>query len=296
MRIGFIGLGAIGTPMAARLPVAHQLAVWNRTASRAVTFSAEHGGVRAATSPRDLAEGAEAIVTCLPTSVEVEALLDGPDGLLAGMAEGTLLIDCTSGDPATSRRIADRLRERGIGFVDAPVSGGPPLAKTGQLTVMCGGSDVDVAQAEQVVAAFAAKVVRMGPVGAGHAMKAVNNALLAVNILAVGEGMVALAKAGIAPAKAIEVLNASSGRSFVTETLVPERVLSGSWPRLFRLALLEKDVGIAHEVTKDAGTDDPVLEFVRERYRRLRGELGEAADYMDPIAAAEQAAGVELRG
>lgn len=296
MKVAFAGLGAIGRPMAARLAEVHDLAVWNRTAARAETFALEHPAVRAAATPRELAGGAEAVVTCLPTSAEVEALLDGPDGLLAGMAEGTLLVDCTSGDPATSRRIALRLTERGIGFVDAPVSGGPPLATVGQLTVMCGGSDVDVAQAEQVVAPFAAKVVRMGPVGAGHAMKAVNNALLAVNILAVGEGMVALAKAGIAPRAAIEVLNASSGRSFVTETLVPERVLSGSWPRLFRLALLEKDVGIAHAVTDDVGTDDPVLAFVREQYRRLRGDLGEDADYIDPIAAAERAAGVELRG
>lgn len=296
MRIGFIGLGAIGQPMAARIAAVHDLAVWNRTAAKAVTFTAEHGAVRAATSPRDVATGADAVVTCLPTSAEVEALLDGPDGLLAGMAEGSLLVDCTSGDPAASRRIAARLRERGIGFVDAPVSGGPPLARIGELTVMCGGSDVDVAQAEQVVAPFAAKVVRLGPVGAGHAMKAVNNALLAVNILAVGEGMVALAKAGIAPRDAIEVLNASSGRSFVTETLVPDRVLSGTWPRLFRLALLEKDVGIAHAVTDDVGTEDPVLAFVREQYRRLRDDLGEEADYMDPIAAAERAAGVELRG
>lgn len=296
MRIGFAGLGAIGTPMAERLADAHELAVWNRTAAKAERFADDHEGVRAAATPRELAEGAEAIVTCLPTSAEVEALLDGPDGLLAGLGEGTLLVDCTSGDPATSRRIAERLRERGIGFVDAPVSGGPPLAKTGQLTVMCGGSDVDVAQAEQVVAPFAAKVIRLGPVGAGHAMKSVNNALLAVNILAVGEGMVALAKAGIAPRQAVEVLNASSGRSFVTESLVPDRVLSGTWPRLFRLALLEKDIGIAHEVTNDAGTEDPVLAFVREQYRGLREVLGEDADYMDPIAAAERAAGVELRG
>lgn len=296
MRIGFIGLGAIGEPMAERLADVHDVAVWNRTTAKAAAFAARHDHVRAAESLRDLAAGAEAVVTCLPTSAEVEALLDGADGLLAGMGEGTLLVDCTSGDPATSRRIAARLRERGIGFVDAPVSGGPPLAKTGQLTVMCGGSDVDVAQATEVVSPFAAKVVRMGPVGAGHAMKAVNNALLAVNILAVGEGLVALAKAGIAPRDAIEVLNASSGRSFVTETLVPERVLSGTWPRLFRLALLEKDVGIAHAVTDDVGTDDPVLAFVREQYRRLRGDLGEDADYMDPIAAAERAAGVELRG
>ena len=186
MRVGFIGLGAIGEPMAARLAAVHEVAVWNRTGAKAQAFAELHDRARAATSPRDVAAGADAVVTCLPTSAEVEALLDGPDGLLAGMAEGTLLVDCTSGDPATSRRIAERLRERQIGFVDAPVSGGPPLAKTGQLTVMCGGSDVDVAQASAVVAPFAARVVRLGPVGAGHALKAGNNALLAVNIIAVG--------------------------------------------------------------------------------------------------------------
>ncbi len=296
MRIGFAGLGAIGAPMAARCATAHTLAVWNRTAATATAFAAEHPGVTAAATPRDLATGAEAVITCLPTSAEVAALLDGPDGLLAGMARGSLLVDCTSGDPAASRRIAARLADRGIGFVDAPVSGGPPLARQGRLTVMCGGAADDLARAEAVVAPFAGKVVAMGPVGAGHAMKAVNNALLAVNILAVAEGLVALARAGIAPRTAVAVLNASSGRSFVSEALVPERVLTGTWPRLFRLALLEKDIGIAHQVAESADVPDPVLAHAREEYRRLRAELGEQADYLDPIRQAERAAGVELRG
>lgn len=296
MQIGFAGLGAIGTPMAARVAASHRLTVWNRTGARAEAFAAAHPGARAVRTPRELATGAEAVITCLPTSAEVEALLDGPDGLLAGLATGGLLIDCTSGDPASSRRIAARLAERGIAFVDAPVSGGPPLAEKGALTVMCGGRPDDVARADAVVRAFAAKVIALGPVGAGHAMKAVNNALLAVHIVALAEGLVTLAKAGLEPRAMVDVLNASSGRSFVSEALVPERVLTGAWPKLFRLALLEKDIGIAEALAREVGVAAPVLADVRERYRALRAALGEQADYLDPIRAAEAAAGVELRG
>ena len=147
-----------------------------------------------------------------------------------------------------------------------------------------------------VVAPFAGKVVHLGPVGAGHAMKAVNNILLAANILTLGEGLVTLAKFGIEPRAAVDVLNASSGRSFVSEVLVPQRVLTGTWPPLFRLALLEKDAGIAVDTAVAVGIDHPVLDFVREEFRALRQELGEGADYLDPIRRAEQLAGVELRG
>jgi 3-hydroxyisobutyrate dehydrogenase len=296
MKIGFAGLGAIGTPMAERLGAVHDLRVWNRTRARADALAARVAGVQVAATPREQAQGAEAVVTCLPTSTEVAALLDGPEGLLEGLARGSLVIDCTSGDPVQSRVIATRLAERGIGFVDAPVSGGPPLARSGQLTVMCGGDPEAIDRARRVVAPFAATVVPLGPVGAGHAMKAVNNALLAVNILTAAEGLVALARAGIAPRAAVEVLNASSGRSFVTEALIPDRVLSGTWPSLFRLALLEKDIGIADDLARAGGTADAVLGFAREEYRRLRAELGEDADYLAPIRAAEAAAGVELRG
>ena len=296
MRIGFAGLGAIGTPMAARLAAVHEVKVWNRTAAKALAFVAEHPLASPAATLRDLASGAEAIVTCLPTSADVAALLEGPDGLLSGLAPGALLVDCTSGDPATSRASAARLAKHGIGFVDAPLSGGPPMAIKGALTVMCGGSAADVARAEVVVAPFAAKVTHMGPVGAGHAVKAVNNALLAINILALAEGMVTLAKAGLAPRAVLDVINASSGRSFVSEVLVPERVLTGVFPRLFRLALLEKDIGIADDLAREVGVPNSVIASARERCRVLRASLGEQADYLDPYREAEQGAGVELRG
>ncbi len=296
MKIGFAGLGAIGTPMAVRCAAVHDLTVWNRTLSRATELVTANPAMHLASTPRALAEGADAVITCLPVSSDVASLLDGPDGLLAGLKAGAIVIDCTSGDPATSRAIAARLAEHGVAFVDAPLSGGPPLAIAGKLTVMCGGSATDVARAEIVVAPFAAKVVHMGPVGAGHAMKAVNNALLALNILGLSEGLVTLAKAGLDPRAMIDVLNASSGRSFVSETLFPDRVLSGLWPKLFRLALLEKDIGIAHDLAEELGVPDPVLAAARQQCRVLRADLGESADYMEPFRVAEQSAGVELRG
>jgi 3-hydroxyisobutyrate dehydrogenase len=295
MIISFLGLGALGTPMAERLAAAHTLSVWNRTRARAEEFGRRHP-VRIGATPRDAVSGAEAVVTCLPTSRELETLLEGPDGIVAGLAPGALLVDCTSGDPATSRRIAARLGEAGIAFADAPVSGGPPAAAAGTLTVMIGAAPDAFGRARDVVAAFGKRIEHVGPVGAGDALKAVNNALLAANILAVAEGLTALVKAGVPAAKAVEVINASSGRSFVTEALVPERVLTGSWPRLFRLALLDKDVGIALGVLEGAGVPAPLLGRVRDLTAQLRAELGEDADYLDPIRRSERRAGVEIRG
>lgn len=294
MKISFFGLGAIGAPMAAHLAKSHDLTVWNRTADTARAFGASHG-VRVAALPREAAETAEVIVTCLPTSREVASLLEGPDGLLAGLSSGTLFIDCTSGDPSTSRQVATRLAAGGVAFVDAPVSGGTDGAQSAALTVMVGGEPAAFARARPILQAFGKRIEHMGPVGTGHAMKAVNNALLAVNIRAVGEGMIALAKAGVDIDRAFAVLNASSGRSFVSEKLVPERVLTGRWPRTFRLALLEKDIGIASDLLKEVAVDGPVIEGTRELFRAARRELGEDADYLEAIKLIERQAGIELR-
>ena len=291
----FLGLGAIGAPMAARLARGAPLTVWNRTRARAEAFARAHG-TRSAATPREAAEGAAVVVTCLPTSREVEALLDGPDGLLAGLALGALLIDCTSGAPAGSRRIAARLAERNVAFADAPVSGGTRGAEAGTLTIMVGADPPVFERARPVLALMGSRIERVGPIGAGHALKAVNNALLAVNILAVGEGLAALVKAGVPPRTALDVINVSSGRSHVSETLVPERVLTGAWPRTFRLALLEKDVAIARELVRDAGVDAPVLDLTGELFGRARSALGESADHLEAIRLIESQAGVEIRG
>jgi 3-hydroxyisobutyrate dehydrogenase len=293
MRIAFLGLGAIGTPMAVHLAKAHQLTVWNRTAGKATAFAAAHAATVAAT-PREAAAGAEVVITCLPTSRDVEKLLDGPDGLLAGLGKGALFLDCTSGDPEATRRIGARLATLGIDFADAPVSGGTNGAEAGTLTVMVGGTEEQFRRARPVLDCFGRRVEHMGPLGAGHAMKAVNNALLAVNLFAVGEGLAALVKSGIPARKAVEVLNASSGRSFVSEYLVPQRVLTRLWPLTFRLALLDKDARIAAGFLTGQGVSGPVLHLTSQLLGQAHATLGEDADYLEPIRLIEQEAGVEL--
>lgn len=295
MRIAFLGLGAIGAPMAAQVARRWQLTVFNRTSRVASDFAAQHPAQVAAT-PREAVREAEVVITCLPTSREVETLLPGADGLLAGLQQGTLFLDCTSGDPASSRRMAAELAQRGVSFADAPVSGGTNGAETGTLTVMVGGEPETFRRALPILSAFGKRIEYMGPVGTGHAMKAINNALLAVNILAVGEGLAALVKAGVPARTAVDVLNASSGRSFVSESLVPERVLTGAWPRTFRLALLDKDLGIARGMLKDLAMPGPLLELAGRLCSGARKALGDQADYMEAIRWIEQQAEVEIRG
>ncbi|NOT08225.1 MAG: NAD(P)-dependent oxidoreductase [Gemmatimonadales bacterium] len=295
MRVAFLGLGAIGTPMAVRLSRVHDLTVWNRTPAKTTAFAAEHKA-RAVPTPREAAKGAEVVITCLPTSADVESLLSGPDGLEAGFAAGALFLDCTSGDAPTSRRMAARLAPLGVAFADAPVSGGTNGAEAGTLTVMVGGDAPTFERALPVLQAFGKRIVHMGPLGSGDAMKAVNNTLLGVNIQALAEGLTALVAAGVHPRLAVETLNASSGRSFVSEALIPDRVLTGAWPVTFRLALLDKDVGICLRLLDELGLPGSLLHEAGRRLHQARTELGEDADYLAPIRLEERRAGVEIRG
>ncbi|HUO51613.1 MAG TPA: NAD(P)-dependent oxidoreductase [Gemmatimonadaceae bacterium] len=293
--VAFLGLGAIGTPMAKHLAQPpFSLAVWNRTGAKAQAFAKAAGGVRAAGSPRDAARGAAVVITCLPTSADVESLLDGADGLLAGLERGAVLVDCTSGDPAGSRRIAARCAERDVAFLDAPVSGGVSGAEKGTLTVMVGGDAAVLERVRPVLAAFGAKIVHCGAVGTGDALKAVNNALLAVHIWSCAEGLAALARAGVAPAVALDVINASSGRSNSSQNLFPERVLTRAFPRTFRLALLDKDVGIAAAVAKEQKVPAPIIGLAAELFRAAHNALGEEADHVEAVRVLEQWAGVEV--
>ncbi len=291
VRVGFAGLGAIGRPMAVHVARRFETTVWNRTALRAEEFASQTGASTAATMPA-LVDASDVVVTCLPTSAEVREVVELAERT---WRSGHLLVDCTSGDPSTSREIHAWLADRGVGFVDAPVSGGTGGAEAGALTVMLGGDAVDADRAREVVDAFAAKIVHVGPVGTGHALKALNNALLAINIQASGEALAALVKLGVSGRKAVEVINASSGRSNVTENLIPERVLSRSWPRTFRLALLDKDVGIALKVLQDTGVPHDAIEVAKRVFATGRTALGEEADHVELIKQIEKAAGVEIR-
>ena len=294
LKTAFLGLGAIGAPMAQHLP-AHgfELTVWNRTRDRAEQF-AKSVRARIAETPSAAARDADIVITCLPTSREVEALLDGDDGLLRGFRRGATLVDCTSGDPATSRRIAARLRESGVAFVDAPVSGGKRGAEEGTLTIMCGGDAAVVERVRPVLSAFGKNIVHCGDVGAGDMVKAINQALLAIHIWATGEGLATLAKSGVDPRVALDVINASSGRSNTSMNLFPERVLSRAFPRTFRLALLDKDLRIAAGIARDVGVPSPLTQLASELFRAARVELGEEADHVEAVRVIERVAGVEI--
>ncbi len=270
------------------------LTVWTRTSRKASEFAAKHN-VKFATTPAGAVNAADFVVTCLPSSVEVEAIANSADGILSGIRSGTMLIDCTSGDPDSSKRLAAQLKEKRCSFVDAPVSGGVVGAEAGKLTVMCGGDATDFERARPIIAGFGEKIVHCGPVGAGDAVKALNQMLLALHIWTTGEALAALVRYGVDPAKALEVINGSSGRSNSSMNLIPERVLTRAFPRTFRLALLDKDVRIAARIAKDQGIDSAIFAEVERLMASAHEELGEEADHVEAIKVLERLVGVEIK-
>jgi 3-hydroxyisobutyrate dehydrogenase len=181
-----------------------------------------------------------------------------------------------------------------VDFLDAPVSGGVAGAEKGTLTVMCGGDEAALARARPVLEAFGERIVHCGDVGAGDAVKAVNNALLAVHIWSAAEGLAALAKSGVSAATALEVINASSGRSNTSMNLFPERVLTRAFPRTFRLSLLDKDAAIAADLARETRTPAPLLQLAAELFRAANATLGEGADHVEAVKVVEAWAGVEI--
>ena len=279
--------------MARRIAAAKfPLTVWNRTADRAVKLAGEIGAAHAKTAAEAAAK-ADVVITCLSTSGDVEQVLNA--GLFDALKPGSTLLDCTSGDPATSRRMAERLRSKQVGFIDAPVSGGVRGAEEGTLTVMCGGEAKDLDRVRPVIEAFGKKIVHCGPVGAGDAVKAMNQALLALTIWGTGEALVALSKSGVSAQVALEVINASSGRSNASMNLFPERVLTRAFPRTFRLALLDKDARIAAQIARDERVPSPLTQLAADLCTLARTELGEEADHVEAVKMIEKWAGAEVR-
>ncbi|EYB67718.1 6-phosphogluconate dehydrogenase [Deinococcus phoenicis] len=262
--------------------------VWNRTREKADAHAREFGS-EAAELPE--VTGANVIFSCLPTSAEVDEVLTALAGQLR---PGTVWVDCTSGRPDAARRQAAGLAASGVAFLDAPVSGGPGGAQAGTLAVMVGG-DAAVLERVRGDLAFAGKVVHVGETGSGFAVKAINNTLMAVNMWAAGEGLAALARTGVDLHAALEVINAGSGRSYPTETLIPQRVLTREFPLTFQLGLLAKDAGIAAEVVQGAGASAPVLMQVAALYRAAAHTVGAEADYSAALKLVEQLNGTEIK-
>ncbi|MFI9458123.1 NAD(P)-dependent oxidoreductase [Acinetobacter sp. WY4] len=254
--VAFIGLGAMGFRMAAHLPKHFDTVyVWNRSFNKAEQHAAEYG-TQAVTLEQ--AVQADVIFSCLPTSADVERLLEN-----LSLKSGSVWVDCTSGVPDSAQKLAVQLAKHGVIFLDAPVSGQTIGADNGTLTVMVGGNAEGYEKALPAMQAFGKLIKHVGESGAGFAVKAVNNMLMAVNLCAVAEGFTTLKAHGVNLHEALDCINASSGKSMVTETVLPQRILNRSFPVTFALPLLAKDTGIAIDLAREAKLSAPVLSLTQ---------------------------------
>ena len=282
-RVGVIGLGTMGGAMAANLARAgFPLVAWNRTAGR--TAELESLGVAMAATPAALAAAADIVLVCVSDTPDVEAVLFGPDGVAAGAAAGTLVIDCSTIDPAATRRFAERLSVQGVAFVDAPVTGGSEGARNATLAILVGGAPADVERARPVLQAIGRTITHLGPVGAGQATKAVNQVILAGTYLGVAEGLVLALKAGLDPAQVVEALSGGAAQSWVLANR-SGRILANEYPLGFKVALHLKDLGIALAVAREAGAVLPVAALAAQLESGLVA-TGHADDDMSALARA----------
>jgi 3-hydroxyisobutyrate dehydrogenase len=255
-RIAFIGLGTMGAAMAANLRRAgFEVTGWNRTPGRAAGL--RELGVAEAASPAEAARAADVVVVCVSDTPDVEAVLFGPEGVVDGLREGGLVVDCSTISPGATAGFAERFKERGIGYVDAPVSGGSEGAKQATLTIFVGGEPGDAERARPVLAAMGKTITHFGPAGSGQAVKAVNQVVLAATYIGVAEGMVLAMKAGLDPAAVAGALNGGAARSWVLENR-SGRMIDNEYPLGFRTSLHLKDLGIALELARSKGATLPV--------------------------------------
>jgi 3-hydroxyisobutyrate dehydrogenase len=292
--VGFIGVGAMGRPMVARVAGAgFSLSVLDADAGRARAIAAEVGATTAA-SGAALARGADLIVTMLPTSATVAAVLEGPDGVLAGVRPGTVLLEMSSGVPAETQALASRVADAGGLLIDAPVSGGVKRAETGELAIMVGGDAAAISRAEKLLRSMGTTIMRTGPVGSAHAMKALNNLVSAGGFLLGIEALLIGSRFGLDPAVMVDVLNASTGMSNSSQKKFKQFVLSRSFDAGFGLDLMVKDLGIALGVARETSTPAPMSALVREMWAAAQTMLGPGQDHTAAAKLPERLAGTEL--
>jgi 3-hydroxyisobutyrate dehydrogenase-like beta-hydroxyacid dehydrogenase len=254
--VAFLGLGTMGAAMAANLARAgFPVTAWNRTAGRAPEL--DELGVAIAATPAEAAAEADIVVLCVSDTPDVDAVLFGPDGVAEGARPGTLIVDCSTIAPSGSWDFAARLRELELAMVDAPVSGGSEGARNATLTIFVGGDTADVERARPVLAALGRTITHVGPIGAGQAVKAVNQVILAGAYLGVAEGIVLAIKAGLDVEQVVEALGGGAAQSWVLANR-SGRMIDNDYPLGFKVALHRKDLGIALELAGQLGAALPV--------------------------------------
>jgi 3-hydroxyisobutyrate dehydrogenase len=292
-RIAFAGIGNMGWPMAANLVKAgFEVTVCDVVPGRAASFATETGA-KAAATPAEAANGADCVVMIVPTSKQVG---EAVEAMLPSLKPGMLVIDMTSGQPGRTREIAAMLAGHGVAMIDCPVSGGVPRAKTGQLAIMVGGPAAEIDRAEPVLKAMGTSVYRCGDIGAGQAMKALNNLVSAGGYLIGIEALLIGQRFGLDPTTMVDVLNASSGMNNSTQKKFKEYVLSRRFDAGFGLDLMVKDLSIALEVGRETTTPAPFSALCRELWLAASTSLGPGVDHTALAKMLEQMTGTVLGG
>ncbi|WP_422076882.1 NAD(P)-dependent oxidoreductase [Vannielia sp.] len=259
VRVGFIGLGNMGAPMASCIAAkGFELTVYDTDTARAEALAAKIGA-KAAASPKALGEASDVVVSMLPTGAIVKsAVLEG--GLAEGLSEGAVIVDMTSSVPAVTCELVEALAPMGIGFIDAPVSGAVPRATDGTLSIMVGCADPKHLEiARPVLEAMGNRIYETGGPGTGDAMKALNNYVAAAGFAAASEAIILGKRYGLDPAKMVEIFNTSTGRNFSTEMTIPNEVVQARFASGFQLGLLAKDVHIAATLSTESGANLPLV-------------------------------------
>ena len=283
MRLTFLGLGVMGAPMARHLARAgNEVTVYNRTAAKAGDWTAANGG-RAAATPRAAAEGAEAVLACVGNDDDLRAVCLGPDGAFAGMARGSLFVDHTTVSAAVTRELAAAAAGAGIGYVDAPVSGGQAGAENGQLSIMCGGAQEDFARAEAIVAPYTRVCRRLGEVGAGQLTKMANQIAIAGLVQGLAESLNFAQKAGLDPEAVVEVISQGAAGSWQManrhKTMAADQFDFG-----FAVDWMRKDLRICLETAEETGASLPVTALVDQFYKQVQAMGGGRWDTSSLIA------------
>jgi len=280
-RVAFLGLGTMGAAMAANLARAgFPVTAWNRTEGRAPEL--KELGVEVAANPAAAAAAADIVVICVSDTSDVEEVLFGTDGVVDGAREDTLIVDCSTIAPSGSWDFAARLRERSLHMIDAPVSGGSEGARNATLTIFVGGDASDVERARPVLDAIGRTITHVGPIGAGQAVKAVNQVILAGTYLGVAEGIVLAIKAGLDVEQVVEALGGGAAQSWVLANR-SGRMIDNEYPLGFKVALHRKDLGIALDLAAQLGAALPVSALAAELESGLIGQ-GHADDDMSALA------------
>jgi 3-hydroxyisobutyrate dehydrogenase len=285
--IGVIGLGNMGRGMALSLKRGGYTVLGFDTAP-GVAGQLEAEGVAARASIAEITRESDVLILSLPTSAIVEEVVLGEGGVAASARPGLIVVDTTTAEPNSTRKVAAALSEVKAGFVDGPVSGGPKGAATATMTMVLGGSDEDVAAVEPILAVMSAKRVHVGPVGAGHVTKIINNLLTGVHLLATSEAVRAAKAAGVDPEKLVEALNGGSGRNSATLTNYPTWIFTDKFDSGFTMKLMRKDVRLAMDLLRSQNIDAPIAEEAGRLWAESAQSIGDAEDFNRIVQFIEQ--------